>query len=957
MKRIIISHFIIAIGLFFISPSVCIAQDVNVLPNDPRVKTGTTANGLSYIVISNSAQKERAHFCIAQKVGTSLEGKSNLGSFLLLEQLATRGTRNFKGNSITDYLKKLGVGADKIIFSTQSDKLIYTIKDVPVTRGNTIDSSLLILYNWMSAINIDEDDLAAERTALRNRILVSQRRAETRLEQEQIRALYPKSPYTLSLDADNINSINSLNSRDLRNFYYTWCRPDLQCVIVVGDVDAAKVETQIKSIFATIPKPLTSPKREYYKIPKFDGVKSVILKDKEFNKTTVEIAMLKTPLKAEYRKTNLPYIQDYTDDAVFFLLTNRIGDGIVEQGLPIYDVEIKKGNYLNIASTEAYSISFQTLPGSVYSSISFISKEIRNIINNGFNKQEFNSTIDLYWKRLENGYDNRSAFSNDIYLQRGLNSYFEGYSLASTEMNFEIMKEILYSLSLKDLNSYAKALFTQQDNIVVCCKMPDAPGVSNLSESRLVSSLVEPLATNINSGEQRVAKWPIINLAKEPQIVEQNEDEQSGEKIFKLSNGATIVLKEAYGGGDTISFKAISKGGFSLLKGINIGNQDFFNDVLNISQIGGVSIAEMKRLYAYNHLDIESRINASTEEVYGWGTANNIERLLEGIYLNFTSRGEDKTAYEVYKQRAIYYTQYNSISPEGIFTDSVNYYNNSNKKFVETITPSQIESYNYHTLHSSLTKRFANSADFVFIFVGDNIEQYTPQIVKYIGNIPGNSAERESQLILPNYRSKGKIEKRFFAKMRVPSSFANLTYSESCIPNANTFIISQITEKYLNNYIKENFPKSVTKASVKGNIEMYPENIFTLTFKLESDSVNITKALSQIDLQLKEIASGKIDNKEWNNVIYDIAKLFKGERENREELLNYLSNKYINGYDFFFELSDLQSITKGDFSAFIKELVNSGNKISIVMDGTTADIETLRLLRENEFIRQYFDIQ
>lgn len=958
MKRIKLSSIFLAMCSLLIFSPFAFAQDVNTLPNDPRVKTGKTANGLNYIVVTNAAQKGTAHFCIAQKVGTSLETGNNRGSFLLLEQLATQGTRNFQGTALTDYLKKLGLTNDELSFQTLPDKLIYTIKNVPVKRENTIDSALLILHNWMCAINIDEDDLAAERTTLKNRILVEEGKADYRLQQEQIKALYPKSPYANILGPENINSVNSLNSRDLRSFYYTWCRPDLQCVIVVGDIDGAKVETQIKSIFATIPKPAKTQKREYYKVPAFNGVKTLVLKDKEYNKTTVEISMLKTPLKEVYRKTNLPYIQDYTDDAISFLLLNRLRDGIVDQGLPIYNVKIEKGNYLDMASTLAYTISYETLPGSVYTSITFISNEIRKILRNGFSRQEFNSTVDLYWKRLENGYDNRSTFANDIYLQRGLNSFFDGYSLASTEMNFEIMKDILYSLNLSDLNNYAKALLSQQDNIVICCKMPDAPGVTAISEARLESSLLGSISQNLAQGEQRDATWPKVKLAdKEIRIAEEEEDAVSGEKVLKLSNGAVVVLRHAKGAGDTISFKGVSDGGFSLMKGVRAGNQNFFNDVMGISKIGGVSISEMKRLYAYNHMDLECRISPASEEIYGWSRAENLQTLLEGVYLNFTQRGEDKTAYETYKQRIIYYTQYNSISPDGIFTDSVNYYNNSNKKFVEAITPSEIEGYNYASLNKSLAERFKNAADFVFIFVGDSVARYTPEIIKYIGNLPGKADEKESHIVLPNYRTKGNISKRFFAKMRVPSSFANVTYTNSCTPDANTFLLSQIAKHYLTNYIKENFGKSVTHSQVESDLEYYPEDMFALTFKFESDSVNITKALSQIDLQLKDIARGRIDSKAWNKVIYDLAMMYKGENENHAELLNYLTIKYINGHDLYFELPDIQSVTKENFSEFIRNLLEDGNKISVVMDGTTADVETLRLLRENEFIRQYFDIQ
>ena len=97
MKKI---SCILAIVLSAVLPTLLYSQpatqDLPKLPDDPRAKSGTLTNGLSYIIIKNLAQKNTATFCVAQKVGTSLEKGADRGSFMLLQQLATKGTRNFE---------------------------------------------------------------------------------------------------------------------------------------------------------------------------------------------------------------------------------------------------------------------------------------------------------------------------------------------------------------------------------------------------------------------------------------------------------------------------------------------------------------------------------------------------------------------------------------------------------------------------------------------------------------------------------------------------------------------------------------------------------------------------------------------------------------------------------------------------------------------------------------------
>ena len=53
--------------------------DVQQLPVDPRVKSGTLANGLTYYIVKNDAVKGYADFAIAQKAGTSLEKANQKG--------------------------------------------------------------------------------------------------------------------------------------------------------------------------------------------------------------------------------------------------------------------------------------------------------------------------------------------------------------------------------------------------------------------------------------------------------------------------------------------------------------------------------------------------------------------------------------------------------------------------------------------------------------------------------------------------------------------------------------------------------------------------------------------------------------------------------------------------------------------------------------------------------------
>ena len=50
-----------------------------------------------------------------------------------------------------------------------------------------------------------------------------------------------------------IDVINNFKPDELRDYYKKWYRPDLQGIIIVGDIDVDKVEAAVKRIFADIP--------------------------------------------------------------------------------------------------------------------------------------------------------------------------------------------------------------------------------------------------------------------------------------------------------------------------------------------------------------------------------------------------------------------------------------------------------------------------------------------------------------------------------------------------------------------------------------------------------------------------------------------------------------------------------------------------------------------------------
>lgn len=935
-------------------------QDVQQLPADPRVKTGKLANGLTYYIFKNDAVKGHADFAVAQKVGTSLEGNGQKGMSRMMELLSVRGTRNFTDSTIVKYLNSIGVPGKNIIFQTNADDIVYTIENVPVGRQNTMDSTLLILYNWMASINIDEEDIVQTVPMLRNS-LIEEWDAQKRIDDKIMKGLYPKSPYAKSITVEQINGLEGYSTKELRNFYYQWFRPDLQAVFVVGDVDAAKVETQIKSIFATIPKPLKAEKREWYKPKIAQGTQVMIEKDPEYNKTSVSINFLREPLVAKYKLTSVPYIESYFDGAISSLLLQRIQSGIVEQNLPISNVAIERGNFMDMANLGTFSISFETLPEAVYSAISFMSGEINRLARYGFNNQEFSNSREIHFRELENIYDNRFRQPNSLFMKRLKDNYLQGLSLASIEMHFEIMKEILYTLRTEQLNNYASALLGQKDGVVISCCMPQAEGIEELSVERIQNSFVNSLSKSEYKGKgNALVTWPkYVEDGGQGEILNQVTDPVTGAYVYSLSNGIRVIYKQTAGSSDTISFKAVSKGGLSVARE-NFGKEmEFYiSDIANLSEIGGLSRSVWDKLFSYNGLSLNAKINSHLEMLEGYSVAASLEKLFHIVHLNFTQRKGDFNSFEIYRKGKSYEALYHNLSPVSVFEDSVRYYNSSNKRFVPEYSKEYVDKMDYFKIQNAIDERFANPSDFVFIFAGNaDPEQFREYVLKYLGSLPGNH-DREDWFVTPDYPAKGRVDKRFLHQMVIPRTFVDVTLSYGMQDTQQNRIMAAMLQEYLQNlYANGTIRELSPNSTVSAGIEYYPEEILVCRQRFQTDSAGFEAVCRVLDSKLQEVAYNGIGAEEFEKLKAGLARKVEAYQKGNAYWLDVFTDSHLFGHNFHNGYSSaVGKTTPEDFKEFVEKVYRRGNRITVVMEGTTEDVNTQNLFRENQFIKEFFDL-
>ncbi len=114
------------------------------------------------------------------------------------------------------------------------------------------------------------------------------------------------SLYAQRLPIGTDDVLNHFKPEAIRSFYHDWYRPDLQAIIVVGDIDVNEMENLIRANFSDLKNPTPDKPREKYNIPLTGKNQFVVVTDAELPATNAEMIIkhkgIQISTVADYRQ-------------------------------------------------------------------------------------------------------------------------------------------------------------------------------------------------------------------------------------------------------------------------------------------------------------------------------------------------------------------------------------------------------------------------------------------------------------------------------------------------------------------------------------------------------------------------------------------------------------------------------------------------------------------------------
>ncbi len=720
------------------------AQQMAPLPIDPKVKYGKLENGLTYYIRHNSFPKNRAEFYIAQNVGSILENDTQRGLAHFLEHMAFNGSKNFPGKSMLNYLESNGVkfGTDVNAY-TSFDETVYNISNVPVNRDGIVDSCLLILHDWANAIALEDKEIDEERGVIREEWR-TRTNANMRILEKLIPQVFAGSQYANRMPIGTMDIVMNFPYQTLKDYYHKWYRPDLQGIIIVGDIDVEKTEKKLQEIFNTIPKPENAAERIYYTVPDNKEPIVAIAKDKEATSSQVTVYYKHKPMPKELKATIAGILNIYLKSVTSMMLNDRLKEISEKPEAPFMSAYSYDGNFIVSKTMDAFTTMAISKEGETENALKALLQETERVNQFGFTESEYERAKANLLSMIENMYKEREKQKNSSYVEEYVTHFTDGGSICGIETDYALLNKVAASTDIEQVNKYIQDLIGEE-NIVVTITGPEKEGVSYPSETEILTLLKAVKDEKLQPYVDKISDEPLI--AQEPEagsIVKTSIDKKFGTTIWTLSNGAKVVIKPTTFKDDEILLSGISKGGSLLYGDKDISNLKVFNNIIDLGGLGNFNNIDLKKVLAGKNVSLSIGLDSRSEIVSGSSTPKDLATLMQLLYLSFTDQHKDDDAVNAWKSKIKDMLKNISANPRSAFQDSLNvalYKTNPRKMNLKV---EEIDEIDYERILQIWKERFGDASDFTFTFVG-NIDEnkLKPLVEKYIASLPSTYSKEK----------------------------------------------------------------------------------------------------------------------------------------------------------------------------------------------------------------------
>jgi len=898
--------FVMAFGL------TSIAQQMPT-PMDPNVRYGKLDNGLTYYIRHNEKPAQRADFYIAQKVGSVLEEESQRGLAHFLEHMAFNGTTNLPGMMLREYLQSRGIKfGENLNAGTGIDQTVYMVTNVPTNIPGLVDTCLLILHDWSSFIALEEAEIDNERGVILEELRTREDASE-RIMKEILPIMYPNSPYANRLPGGLPEVVANFEYQTLRDYYHKWYRPDLQGLIIVGDIDVDAIEARIKEMCADIKAPVNPAKRTQFMID--DNEEPIVAIASDPEETSYEVNLYyKTDPTPDSLKNDINYwVGQYLLGIVSQMEINRLRELSQKANPPFVYGYSYYSNYYIAPTKDAWcSRAMAKDAAGIDEAITALVTENKRMAQFGFTASEYERAKADFMKRIESQYNERNNTENGSYVNDCLEHFLSNEPMMGIETEYTLYQQVIPSLPLEAINAFAKQLIPA-NNLVITVTAPKKDGETLPSKEEILKTYNAANAAEVEPYKEEVFDGPIVeNLPKPGKIKKEELMPEFDAVAMTLSNGMKVVYKKTNFKEDEIRFTGVSKGGISALKQEDFITLSSLGQIITLGGVGNFSATDLPKVLSGKKVRVTPYIESYSEGINGNCSPKDLETMMQLIYLYFTAPRSDEEAFQSYAQRTKAALENQELNPMITFSDSLISVLYNNHPLRMRTKAEDIDKIDYNKAMKLYSDRFADPNNFTFYFVGNiNEEAFKPLVEQYLASMKANKRKENWKDINLSIPEKDKTC-HYTKQMQNPKATIYMVLNGNMEYNYRNQLymkaLSDVMDIYYTRTIREE-EGGTYGVGVMGQVTDKPKPSYLFLVAFDTNKDMYEKLMGKVYEGLNDVAQNGPSQEDLTKVVEN---LYKKRTEQLEE-----NSFWINAIDTYDE--DKINIV-GEFDAIVKSI-------------------------------------
>jgi zinc protease len=665
-------------------------------------------------------------------------------------------------------------------------------------------------------------------------------------------------------------------------------------VIVVGDVNRDAVTTMIKQHFSPLLPPTPERPRPVFDVPEHATTRYAVVSDKETTATDVQI----TDLRPARNQGTVGGYRDLMLDQLFAaMLGSRLDELSQSANPPFLRAAADRGLFPAPRTRDEAILQALVSSDGVTRGLDALITELQRVAKFGFTPTELARAKDAMMRGSERVVTESPDRESDSRADEYTRNFLEDEALPTIWQELAFHRRFLPAITLREVNALAGDWFPDVNRLVVV-SAPEAADIALPDEAQLARVVANASTKRLEpyvdaAGGQTLMDAPPARGKIEKTTVHP----ESGITEWKLSNGATVVLKPTTLKEDQILFRATAPGGTSLASDAEFIPARVAATVVRAGGVGRFNAVALDKILSGKAIAVTPFIDEMDEGMGGGSTPQDLETMFQLLYLRFSEPRGDPTAFAAMAAQARALLANRMASPDAVFNQAINAAFSGNSPRRQPETPATVDQWNLAASLAFYKARFADASNFTFVFVGS----FTPDAIKplvetYIASLPATHAHetwRDLGIPLPSGVIEKTIQKGIAPKSQVAILLSGpLEYDD--VHRLALRTVTFILQGRLFDTIRQELGGTYS-ITVNPDTDKFPRPEYTVRIEWTCDPARTAALVQRVFEEIDFVKATPLSSTQVTRIRDGLAREFERSQQENGYYLNEISRRYAEG--------------------------------------------------------------